>query len=255
MANFVIGKIGLSCRFDWDNKDNDWFSPADDIARLIVNLSFNNPNDNFYIIGNNDLDKLKFYKRKELFPNNNVFNTYTSGKGSWKSPLEYINKNSINIDYGIIAFGASLSRNIPESTYTKSGTIAKPLDRAVKYVAPYIHTLNELGIDWVGIIDDPRHLSNKMIDLFNIPKMLLSQVKGTHKFSNVISYENQNIIETDISIKYSCVEINVTLDEKINLVNNNWKDNKTNISIVLNQAGVDESLKLQLIEQSYIQKC
>ena len=61
MANFVVGKIGLSCKFNWENIDNHWFSPADDIARLIVNLSFNNPNDNFYIIGNNDLDKLKFY--------------------------------------------------------------------------------------------------------------------------------------------------------------------------------------------------
>ena len=242
MANFVVGKIGLSCKFNWENIDNHWFSPADDIARLIVNLSFNNPNDNFYIIGNNDLDKLKFYKRNELFPHNNVFNTYTSGKGSWKSPLEYINKNSINIDYGIIAFGASLSRNIPDRTYTKSGTIAKPLDRAVKYVAPYIHTLNELGIDWVGIIDDPRHLSTKIIDLFNTPKMILSQVKGTHKFTNIISYENQDIIETDLPIKYSCVEINVVLDEKIILVNDSWKDKKTELSIVLNQAGADESL-------------
>ena len=52
MTNFVIGKLGLSCRFDWPSHDSNWFSAADNISRLIVNISYNNPNDNFYIIGN-----------------------------------------------------------------------------------------------------------------------------------------------------------------------------------------------------------
>ena len=136
-------------------------------------------NDNFYIIGNNDLDTLKYQRKQELFPHNNVFNTYNNKKklgekyhhSGWKTPLEYLNKNSINIDYGIIAFGSVLPRNVPNKTYTKSGTIAKPLDRAVKYVAPYVNVLNELGIDWVSLVDDPRHFSVKMLDLFNKPKI------------------------------------------------------------------------------------
>ena len=77
--------------------------------------------------------------------------------------LEYLNKNSINIDYGIISFGSVLTRNIPNKTYTKSGTIAKPLDRAIKYVAPYVNVLNELGIEWVCLVDDPRHFYNKIL--------------------------------------------------------------------------------------------
>lgn len=250
MTNFVIGKLGLSCRFDWPSHDSNWFSAADDISRLIVNISYNNPNDNFYIIGNNDLDTLKYQRKQELFPHNNVFNTYNNKKklgekyhhSGWKTPLEYLNKNSINIDYGIIAFGSVLPRNVPNKTYTKSGTIAKPLDRAVKYVAPYVNVLNELGIDWVSLVDDPRHFSVKMLDLFNKPKVFLSQVKGTEKFLNIISYENQEIVETDIPVKYSYVETNVVLDEKISFIDESWKNRRDTISIVLNQAGTDETL-------------
>ena len=72
MTNFVVGKLGLSCRFDWSENKTNWFSPADDTAKLIINMSYNNPNDNFYIIGKNDLTDLPSYKRETLFPNNNV---------------------------------------------------------------------------------------------------------------------------------------------------------------------------------------
>ena len=160
----------------------------------------------------------------------------------WKSPLEYINNNSISIDYGIIAFGSVLLRNVPERTYTKSGTIAKPLDRAVKYIAPYVHALNEIGIKWVCLVDDPRHFHNKIIDLFNKPEIFLSQVKGSHKFSSIVSYDNQDIVECDIPVKYSYVETNVVLDETISPVDDNWKTRTNKISIVLNQAGTDETL-------------
>ena len=90
----------MSCTFDWPSHDSNWFSAADDISRLIVNISYNNPNDNFYIIGNNDLDTLKYQRKQELFPHNNVFNTYNNKKklgekyhhSGWKTPLEYLNK-------------------------------------------------------------------------------------------------------------------------------------------------------------------
>ena len=139
MTNFVVGKIGLPIRFNWVSHKSKFFSPADDISRLIVNLSFNNPADNFYIIGKNDFDDLKLSYRLKLFPHSNVFNTFIK---DWKSPIEYLNKNSVNIDCGVIGLGPVLSFNIPDKSYTKSGTIAKPLDSAVKYAASYINTLN-----------------------------------------------------------------------------------------------------------------
>ena len=239
MTNFVVGKIGLSCRFDWQENKTSWFSPADDTVRLIINLSYNNPKDNFYIIGKNNLTELPSYKRETLFPHNNVFNAYDKG---WNSPIEYLNNNAINIDFGIITFGAVLSRNVPNKTYTKAGTIAKPLDRAIKYVAPYIHTLNELGIEWVCLAEDPRHFSASILDLFNKPKIFLSQVNGTHKFSSIQSYENQNIVECEIPIKYSYVETGIILDEIIEPITDSWKSRKVSISVVCNEAGTDETL-------------
>ena len=238
MTNFVVGKLGLSCRFDWSENKTNWFSPADDTAKLIINMSYNNPNDNFYIIGKNDLTDLPSYKRETLFPNNNVYNTYTKG---WMSPIEYLNNNAINIDFGIITFGPVLGRNVPNKTYTKKGTIAKPLDRAIKYVAPYVHTLNELGIEWVCLAEDPRHFSASILDLFNKPKIFLSQVNGTHKFSSIQSYENQNIEECEIPIKYSYVETGIILDEIIKPITDSWKSRKVSISIVCNEAGTDET--------------
>ena len=220
MTNFVVGKIGLPIRFDWINYKSKFFSPADDISRLIVNLSFNNPSDNFYIIGKNNFNDLNISYRLKLFPHNNVFNTIIK---DWKSPLDYLNSNSIIIDYGVICLGPVLSFNIPNKSYTKSGDIARPLDSAVKYAASYIHTLNEINVKWVSIVDDPRHLNHTAKDLENKPVLNLSQVKK----------EN---------VKYCCVEMMSTLDEKINLVKDDWKNRRDKISIVLNQAGTDETL-------------
>jgi hypothetical protein len=250
MTNFVIGKLGLSCRFNWPEHNTGWFSAADDISRLIVNLSYNNPEDNFYIIGNNDLHTLSSYKLETFFPHNNVYNTYNTNRitgeryhyEAWKTPLEYLNENSINIDYGIVAFGSVLNKNVPNKTYTKKGTIAKPLDRAVKYVAPYVHTLNELGIEWISLVDDPRHFYNKIQDLWNKPKLFLSQVEGIHDYECIQSYENQTLETTKIPIKYSYVEKNIILDEIIEPISDSWKSRKQTVSLVCNQAGTDEKL-------------
>ena len=221
MTNFVVGKIGLPIRFNWLDYKSNFFSPADDISRLIVNLSFNNPSDSFYIIGKNDIDELSLSYRTKLFPHNNVFNTFNK---DWESPIKYLNDNKINIDCGVIGLGPVLSFNIPNKSYTKSGTIAKPLDSAIKYSASYINTLNELNVKWISIIDDPRHINHTAKDLNNKPIDNLSQVQKDN-------------------IKYSCVEIMSCLDEKINFIDESWRDRTKKISIVLNQAGTDESLK------------
>ena len=220
MTNFVVGKIGLPIRFNWLNYKSKFFSPADDISRLIVNLSFNNPSDNFYIIGKNDFSDLNISYRLKLFPHNNVFNTFTK---DWKSPINYLNTNSINIDCGVIGLGPVLSFNIPNKSHTKSGNVARPLDSAVKYAASYINTLNELNVKWGSIVDDPRHLNHTAQDLENKPILNLSQVKKDN-------------------VKYCCVEMMSTLDENISFIDESWKNRRDKISIVLNQAGTDETL-------------
>ena len=110
--NFVAGKIGLTIRFNWKNTDTGWFSAADDLARLVVNLAYNNPNDNFYLIGPNDVNDMPLATRTRLFPNNNVISAYDKKRG-FESCIEYFNKYSINIDAGILAYGSMLLRSIP----------------------------------------------------------------------------------------------------------------------------------------------
>ena len=61
MTNFVYAKVGLSLRFNTIDVGvkGDFFSGSDDWVRLLVNLAYNNPDDNFYIIGTSDFSDLK----------------------------------------------------------------------------------------------------------------------------------------------------------------------------------------------------
>ena len=61
MANFAYAKVGLSLRFDSIDKGSkgNFFSGSDDWVRLLVNLAYNNPADNFFIIGGSDFLNLK----------------------------------------------------------------------------------------------------------------------------------------------------------------------------------------------------
>ena len=128
MTNFVYAKVGLSLRFNTIDVGGkgDLFSGSDDWVRLLVNLAYNNPDDNFYIIGASDFSDLKSSTINKLFPNNNVFDTI--GKRVVNkyerpyAPIEYLNKNNINIDYGIITLGPVLHRTIPNLTRTKKGS-------------------------------------------------------------------------------------------------------------------------------------
>ena len=175
-------------------------------------------NDNFYIIGQNNFTMQPQSKLEKWFPHNNVFDTMADLPKDlnerYTVPINWLNKNNVNLDYGIIVLGPVLSRNIPNTTYTLKGTIAKPLDRGKRSVAPVWHTLNETGIKWVCMSDDPRTLKLSQ-DLFNLPYTVFAQVNSILKNKNIISYEDQNWIETKIDADYKTIEISNCLDEKI----------------------------------------
>ena len=247
MTNFVYAKVGLSLRFNTIDVGGkgDFFSGSDDLIRLLVNLAYNNPDDNFYIIGASDFSDLKSSTISKLFPNNNVFDTI--GKRVVNkyerpyAPIKYLNKNNINIDYGIIPLGPVLQRTIPNLTRTKKGSVAKILDRGINFQAPVWHTLNELGIDWVCLSDDPRTLKLSY-DLHNLPTKILSQVKGEVSCVNITSYDNQTEIKTNIKVDYRNIEVSNCLDQKICEVDDSWKKRRKLISTALNEASFDEGV-------------
>ena len=245
MTNFAYAKTGLKLKFPLDVDSGKYNS--NDYCKLLINLAYNNPNDNFYIIGQNTFSDLKPYEKEMYFPNNNVFDTLENSTNDlsvkYLHPLEWLNEKQINLDYGIIGGGPTLNINIPNMIYTKSGTIGKPLDMAKRGVAPIIHTLNETGIPYVSLVDDPRCLNTSMAkDLFNNPKVCLSQVNAKVVSKNIKSYSDQSMIETEISVIYSNIEMACNLDEKIELIDDDWKKRKTKSGIVLNEAGMDERI-------------
>ena len=76
MANIAFAKTGLMMKFNfWEKSEN--FKSADH-CKLLINLAYNNTDDNFYIIGLNNLNKININLKDRLFPNNNVF-TSSSG--------------------------------------------------------------------------------------------------------------------------------------------------------------------------------
>ena len=245
VANIAYAKTGL--KLDFVGTLNGGKYNSEDHCKLLINLAYNNPNDNFYIIGQSTFSKLKPYEKEFYFPNNNVFDTLENTTNDlsvkYLHPLEWLNEKQINLDYGITGGGPTLNINIPNMIYTKGGTIGKPLDMAKRAVAPIVHTLNETGIAWVSLVDDPRCLNTAIAkDLFNNPKVCLSQVNSTVISENIKSYSDQSMVKTEIPVVYSNIEMACNLDEKISLIDVSWKERKINLGIVLNEAGTDERL-------------
>ena len=64
MTNFAFGKTGLQLRFNFFEKSENFKSA--DHCKLLINLAYNNPKDNFYIIGQNNLNKIDIELKKKL---------------------------------------------------------------------------------------------------------------------------------------------------------------------------------------------
>ena len=259
MANIVYAKIGLKLPKSMWGSD-EFAEGYDDDVRFLVNVSYNNPDDTFYIIGNNSFDEISLRDKGRLFPHNNVVDAFDYNKNGkymsvtertnlrYKIPLEYLNENNINVDYGIVALGNMGATNIPKNTTkTKTDSWSKALDQGKNFVAPIIHTLNETGVKWVALADDPRSI-NQLVsanDLFNNPSIVLSQINDDISSENIKSYEDNHMITENIEVKYVHLETLVILDEKVHQVDDSWKSRTNNFSMTLNgstnKEGLDQS--------------
>ena len=292
MANILYAKIGLKLpkkMWGGGQSGKSWSLGHDDDVRFLINVSYNNPDDNFYIIGASSFDEIEPSIKKELFPHENVFNAYNFTKYNaenrisediykphpdngftkpdlfgdsivkWKNwdtenvryriPLEYLNDNNITVDYGIIAMSNIMQRNVYQKTETRKGDWAKPLAVSKNYAAPVIHTLNETGVKWVALVDDPRCMHGAF-DLFNNPEIVLSQINGTMPTSNIESYEKRDtVVKGEVDIKYAYVESTVVMDEKVNYVDELWSNREILISVALNGGSNDEEKDSVLVKE------
>ena len=283
MANILYAKIGLKLpKKMWGGTQggSGWSLGHDDDVRFLINVSYNNPDDNFYIIGASSFNEIKPADKKRLFPHGNVFDAYNFTKyhdgnrpstdiyqpidedenptDEWENwdtenvrymiPLEYLNDNSITVDYGIIAMSNIMQRNIYHKTKTKKGGWSKPLAVGRNYAAPVIHTLNETGVRWVAMVDDPRCMHGAF-DLFNNPSIVLSQINGSMSTSNITSYEDDTVVEGEVNVIYAHVESTVVMDERVKYVDSSWSSRENLISIALNGGSNDEEKDSVLVKE------
>jgi len=200
--NVVIGKIGKSLLFD----PKSWGLVGGDSAPAILytNLANMNPQDNFYIIGKSDFDRLTDSYKERLFPNGNVHycmpndDEYKDPDFSYMHAVDWLDENEVDIDTGIVFNGMVGGTNIPNKIVKQKdpSVFTKPYFMMRAYSANVIHTLNDLDVPYALISEDPRYIDVNGRDLFNRPKIILSQCNGSSTKHHILSYERQ--LETDV---------------------------------------------------------
>lgn len=245
--NIFIGKIGQSLNFNKDKfKSN--IGGSYDTYNLYVNMFRQFPEHNFYIIGKSNFDRLPSDALEYVNVNNNVFNCYTKElEKEFKDkpnfiPYEYIKRNKIKLDVGLIFNGPSTGIN-GNNVLKDDGTLCKPLQMFYNYSYPVIYFLNKTKLPYITLVCDPRYASLTSLDLFNLPTYSLSQYSDTYETSHYEEYDIDKLIyRKDLKIVTSNIElIDVGMEESIAIgmekpnVDELIKNKKHGFICVLNQ--------------------
>jgi len=202
MTNILIGKFGKHISFD----SNKWGMVGGDSesAILISCMAQCYPDVNFYIASRNDFQKIDSHTRNAINKNSNLFNIWEKydsqiDNQSWIN--HYINSNDIKLDFGLFYGGPSSGSTIPNSMYliTEPDKTATPMSSSKRSVGIITKFLNDTGLPYVEIGEDPRYLPVQAKDLFNRSKKVLC-VKDNITFSikHIKEYLSREIIETTI---------------------------------------------------------
>ena len=202
MTNILIGKFGKVISFNaekWGMTGGDSES-----AILISCMAQLYPDVNFYIASRNDFDKIDSHTRNEINKNSNMFNIWEGydsqiDNQSWIE--HYVNSNNIELDFGLFYGGPSSGSTIPNSMYliTEPDKTATPMSSSKRSVGIITKFLNDTGLPYVEIGEDPRYLPVQAKDLFNRSKRVLC-VKDDMTFSikHIKEYLGREITETTI---------------------------------------------------------
>jgi len=179
--NIVVGKLGK--KFYMRKKAWVIDSGDSEVATSLIVLAKKHPEMHFYVIGISDLDTFTPEEMIDYFPNENVtyiWKYYQKAKHEprWEYPLQYFKEHDISIDFGWIHAGPTGAVNIPERTYIvkdiEKKVFAKTITMALMYAGPVIDFLNQSGIPYVMVGEDPRYYPCRARDLYNRPLMYLN---------------------------------------------------------------------------------
>jgi len=202
MTNDLIGKFGKHISFDpskWGMVGGDSES-----AILISCMAQCYPNVNFYIASRNDFDKINSHTKNIINKNSNLFNIwerYDSQVDNQSWIEKYVESNNIKLDFGLFYGGPSSGCTIPDSMYliTEPDKTATPMSSSKRSVGIITKFLNDTGLSYVEIGEDPRYLPVQAKDLFNRSKRVLC-VKNDMSFSieHIKEYLSREMINTEI---------------------------------------------------------
>ncbi len=202
MTNILIGKFGKHISFNpskWGMVGGDSES-----AILISCMAQYYPDVNFYIASRNDYDRISSHTRNAINKNSNVFNIwerYDSQIDNQSWIENYVESNNIKLDFGLFYGGPSSGSTIPNSMYliTEPDKTATPMSSSKRSVGIITKFLNDSGLPYVEIGEDPRYLPVQAKDLFNRSKRILC-VKEDMTFSieHIKEYLSREMVETKI---------------------------------------------------------
>ena len=202
MTNILIGKFGKHISFD--SKKWGMVGGDSESAILISCMAQCYPNVNFYIASRNDYEKIDSHTKNAINKNSNLFNVwerYDSQIDNQSWIEHYVNSNDIKLDFGLFYGGPSSGCTIPDSMYliTEPDKTATPMSSSKRSVGIITKFLNDSGLPYAEIGEDPRYLPVQAKDLFNRSKRVLC-VKNDMSFSieHIKEYLSREMIETTI---------------------------------------------------------
>lgn len=216
--NIAIAKFGQTIKFDigltGGTNDGGNHEPP-----LLYNKLFElNPQNNYYIIGGNNFDRMSDEARAVVNKNNNVFNCMKSG--DFKSPYKYLEEHGVKLDAAIIFGGGASKHNLPQTVEYEKGGLNKSLLMLENYTAPIIYTLNKTNVPWLLITCDPRYENIGANDLTNSPKYNLSQINGISNFTYFKEFNpdivnvraNMTKVTDEVPLVYAATETIMAID-------------------------------------------
>ena len=201
MTNILIGKFGKVISFNaekWGMVGGDSES-----AILISSMAQLYPDVNFYIASRNDFDKIDSHTKNAINKNSNLFNIWEGydsqiDNQSWLE--HYFKTHDINLDFGLFYGGPSSGCSIPNSMYliTEPDKTATPMSSSKRSVGIITKYLNDTGLPYVEIGEDPRYLPVAAKDLFNRSKRILCVKNTNFTIKHIKEYLSREVVETTI---------------------------------------------------------
>lgn len=219
--HILIGRLGLTIKLNGIKIGTQ--TACDTDMMLYSTLSKANPDFEFYFIGPNNMYKLTEEEYDEIFPNHNVHSAWVpeiNKTQNFELILNYFKERNIIPDFALINTGGSSIVCLPDFYPRNDGGRRSLLQSQLRYMAPYIYTLNKLNCPLYLVADDARNVLLNFRDLHNRERKVFTQANLKLETITHITSENDFTLKTDL---IDCIYAHI---ERIDMIGmpDNWRD-------------------------------